>query len=124
MAAMSRSSNNDICKAELSASALMAGARNAVIQSRPAGAISASRRACVIIPRSPTSTTCVSAKRLLILSICERARIGGVALEHFDRYRATVCGAQQAIDDLQLALLAVAAVAEFSELATAPLQVA
>jgi hypothetical protein len=28
----------------------MAGARNAVIQSRPAGAISASSRACVIIP--------------------------------------------------------------------------
>jgi hypothetical protein len=69
MAAMSRSSNNDICKAPLSASVLMAGARNAVIQSSPAGAISASRRSCVIIPRSPTSTTCLSAKRLLTMSI-------------------------------------------------------
>ena len=44
-------------------------ARKAVIQSSPAGTISASRRACVIIPRSPTSTTRPSAKRFLILSI-------------------------------------------------------
>jgi hypothetical protein len=51
------------------ASALMAGARNAVNQSRPAGAISASSRACVIIPRSPTITTCLSARRAWILSI-------------------------------------------------------
>ena len=53
----------------------------------------------------------------------ERARIGGVALEHFNRHRATVRSAQQAIDDLQLTLLAVAAVAEFGELTAAPLQV-
>src|SRR6476659_10210972 len=43
--------------------------RNAVIQSSPAGAISASRRACVIMPRSPTSATRSSAKRFLTLSI-------------------------------------------------------
>ena len=54
---MSRSSNSDICRAPASASSRIAGARNAVIQSSPAGAISASMRACVIIPRSPTSTT-------------------------------------------------------------------
>jgi len=41
----------------------------------------------------------------------ERARIGGVALEHLDRHRATVGSAQQAVDDLQLALLAVAVIA-------------
>ena len=38
------------------ASALIAGARSAVIQSKPAGARSASMRALVIMPRSPTST--------------------------------------------------------------------
>jgi hypothetical protein len=48
---------------------LVKSLRIVVIQSRPAGAISASRRACVIFPRLPTSTTCLSAKRRLILSI-------------------------------------------------------
>ena len=54
----------------------------------------------------------------------ERARVGGVALEHFDRHRAAVRRAQQTVDDLQLALLAVAIVAEPGEFAAAPLQVA
>ena len=33
------------------------------------------------------------------------ARIGGIALECLDRHRAAVSRAQQAVDDLQLALL-------------------
>ena len=60
-----------------------------------------------------------------LVDLCgERARIGGVALEHLDRHRATVGRAQQAVDDLQLALLAVAVVAEPRQLAAAGLQVA
>jgi hypothetical protein len=54
----------------------------------------------------------------------ERARVGGIALEYFDRHRAAIRGAQQAVDDLQLALLAVAVIAEPGKLAVAPLQVA
>jgi hypothetical protein len=53
----------------------------------------------------------------------ERARVGGIALEHFDGHRTTVCGAQQAVDDLQLALLAVAIGAELGEFAAASLQI-
>ena len=50
---MSRSSNSEGCKGPPSAaSALIAGARSAVIQSKPAGARSASMRAFVIMPRS------------------------------------------------------------------------
>ena len=45
----------------------------------------------------------------------ERLGIAGVAVEHFDRHRAAVGGAQEAIDDLQLALLAVAVVAELGQ---------
>ena len=54
----------------------------------------------------------------------ERARIGGVAFEHLDRHRTTVARAQQTVDDLQLALLAVAVVAELRQLAAAPLHIA
>src|ERR1700716_3791425 len=54
----------------------------------------------------------------------KRARIAGVALEHLDGHRATVGGAQQAVDDLQLALLAVAVVAEPRQLAAAALHIA
>ena len=54
----------------------------------------------------------------------ERARIGGVALECLNRHRASVGCAQQAVDDLQLALLAVAVVAELGQLAAAHLHIA
>jgi len=57
------------------------------------------------------------------LSICA-ARVAGIALEHFDRHWAAVWRAHQAVDDLQLALLAVAIVTEPGEFAAAPLQVA
>ena len=62
---MSRSSNSEGCKGPPSAaSALIAGARSAVIQSKPAGARSASMRALVIMPRSPTSTMRFRRKRV------------------------------------------------------------
>ena len=121
---MSRSSNSDSCSVPaLDAAPQMAGARSAVIQSSPAGARSSSMRACVIMPRSPTSTTCASPKRSLSLAIwaAERHRVGGIALEHLDGDRAAVGRAQQAVDDLQLASLAVAIVAEPGELAAAAL---
>src|SRR5438477_6623836 len=54
----------------------------------------------------------------------ERGRIAGGAFEHLHRHRAAVGGAEQAIDDLQLPLLAVPAVAELAQGAAAPLQVA
>ena len=124
---MSRSSNSDSCKGPLSAaSAWIAGARRAVIQSSPAGLRSASIRALVIIPRSPTSTTRSSPKRSLELVDLggERARVGGIALEHLDGDRAAIGGAQQPEDDLQLVPLAVAAVAEPGQLAAAALEIA
>src|ERR1700739_1621094 len=120
---MSPRSNSDRCKSPASTSARMAGARSAVIQSRPAGAMSSSMRACVIMPRSPTSTPCLRANRALLLSICA-ARVAVIAFEHFDRHRAAVWRTHQAVNDLQLALLAVAIVTEPSEFAAAPLQVA
>src|SRR6516165_530097 len=112
---MSRRSNSDSCNSPASTSARMAGARSAVIQSRLAGAMSSSMRVCVIMPRSPTSTTCLRAKRALILSICAAS---------FDRHWAAVWRTHQAVDDLQLALLAVAIVTEPGKFAAAPLQVA
>jgi hypothetical protein len=49
---------------------LIAGARSAVIQSRPAGRKVCSMRALVSRPRSPTITTRCSWKRCFSLSIC------------------------------------------------------
>ena len=54
---ISRSSNRSSWKAPPSRSARIAGARRAVIQSIAAGLISSSRRAWVIMPRSPTNAT-------------------------------------------------------------------
>ena len=67
--AMSRSSNSDRCSAPASTSALIDGARSAVIQSSPAGLTSSLMRAWVIIPRSPTRTTWDTLKRRLSLLI-------------------------------------------------------
>lgn len=53
----------------------------------------------------------------------ERLGIAGVAFEHLDRDRTAVRRAQQAVDDLQLAFLAVAIVAELGERAAASLHV-
>ena len=45
------------CTAPASTSSRIAGARNALIQSKPAGLRSSRMRASVSMPRSPTSTT-------------------------------------------------------------------
>src|SRR5271166_5150797 len=76
MLAMSRWSNSESCNAPPCSSALIAGARNDVIQSRPAGLMSSVMRAWVIMPRSPTSTTWSRRKRCLSLSICVASVIG------------------------------------------------
>ena len=83
-------------------------------------------RAWVIMPRSPTSTTWSRRKRCLSLSTWrrQRHRIGGVAVEHLDGDRAAVGGAEQAVDDLQRALPAVAAVATLGQRAAAAFHVA
>src|ERR1700736_3256806 len=44
-------------------------------------------------------------------------RVGGIALEHFDRYRTAIGRTQQTVDDLQLALLAVTGIAKARQLA-------
>src|SRR5438874_2738769 len=54
----------------------------------------------------------------------KRGGVAGIAFEHLDGDRAAVGRAQQAINDLQLAALAVAIVAEPGELAATPLQIA
>jgi hypothetical protein len=54
----------------------------------------------------------------------ERGGVAGIAFEHFDRDRRAVLGAQQAIDDLQLALLAAAIVAAPRERAAAAFEIA
>ena len=54
----------------------------------------------------------------------ERHGIGDVALEHFDGDGAAVGRAQEAVDDLQLALLAVAVVAAFGQGAAAAFDIA
>jgi hypothetical protein len=58
----------------------MSGARSAVIQSRPAGRRSASIRAAVIMPRSPTSTTRLSWKRWRSFSIWAASVVGSAVL--------------------------------------------
>ena len=66
----------------MAASALIAGARSAVIQSRPAGRSVSSIRALVSSPRSPTITTRCSLNRCFSLSICDDSVI---ALVHRGR---------------------------------------
>src|SRR4051794_16513712 len=54
----------------------------------------------------------------------QRRGISSVAIEHLDGHRTAVRGAEQAVDDLQAALLAVPAVSAFGQRTTASLQVA
>src|SRR5690349_20616435 len=66
--------------APLPSRSLIAGARIAVIQSRPAERTSSVMRASVIMPRSPTRTTWSSLKRCLSFSICVASVIGSPVL--------------------------------------------
>jgi alkylhydroperoxidase/carboxymuconolactone decarboxylase family protein YurZ len=54
----------------------------------------------------------------------KRHGIGGIALEHLNGDRAAVWAAKQAIDDLQRAFLAVAAIATLGKRAATSLHVA
>ena len=126
MLAMSRWSNSVSCKAPLFSSSLIAGARSAVIQSRPAdfdvlGDARLGDHAAVAdqhhMAEAEALLELVDLRR-------QRHRIAGVAVEHLDGDRATVRGAEQAVDDLQRALLAVTAVATFGQRTAASLHVA
>jgi len=107
------------------ASCWIAGALSAVIQSSPAGLSSRSMRACVIIPRSPTTTTRLSPKRSLSLVIgdltTKRQRI---AFEHLDCDRTSLGRAQKPEHDLHLVVAAVPRMAKARQLAAASLDIA
>ena len=83
-------------------------------------------RDAVSMPRSPTSTTCwrPNRSRIFVTLAGHGLRVGGRALEDLDGDRAALGRAEQAEDDLQGALLAVAAVAAPGERAVGPLDVA
>jgi hypothetical protein len=77
ISARSRSSKNESWIFPVSTSGRMAGARSAVIQSKPSiGLISSRIRASVIMPRSPTSTTRESLKRWRSFSIWAPSVLG------------------------------------------------
>src|SRR6201981_3670242 len=122
---MSRSSNSEGCNGPpAAASCLIAGARSAVIQSRPAGRNVCSMRALVSTPRSPTITALQLEALLQLVDLCrQRQRIGGIAFKHLHRDRAAVGGAHQANDNLRPVATVVAAVAMLRQFAAAPFEI-
>ena len=124
--ARSRSSNNDGVTVPAASSLRIIGARSVVIQRRPSTPAKSLRmRAAVSMPRSPTSTTRCKPKRVRIFSTWQATvlGVGRRALEDLDRNRTTLGRAQQTEDDLQRALLAVAAVPALGQRAVGSLQV-
>ena len=119
------SSNIERCTAPELTSARIAGARNVVIQSSPAGATSSRMRASVSIPRSPTSTTRSRPKRRaqLVELRPHGAGVGGVAFEDLDGDGASLAVAQQPEHDLQLPSLAIARIAALGQRAAPPFEV-
>ena len=79
-------------------------------------------RAEVSMPRSPAQAIRSIPKRSLSLATWarHRGRVGGVALEHLHRDRATLGRAHQAEDDLRIVALAVARMAPRGQLAATP----
>ena len=80
ISARSVSSIIERCTAPELISSRIAGARNALIQSSPAGATSSRKRASVSIPRSPTSTTRERAKRWRSFSMWTPTVLGSAVL--------------------------------------------
>ena len=104
---------------------MIAGARKAVIQSSPAALRSAVIRAWVIMPRSPTRTTWSREKLFKLGRLAgEGHRVSGIAGEHLDRHRTAVRSAQETIDDLPFAALAVTVVAKLGKPAATAFQIA
>ena len=88
----------------------------AVIQSRPAAVISSVMRVWVIMPRSPTSTTCSSWKRRFSLSTWAASVIGSAVLPSKTSMATDSRQEHRAgLDDLQRASPAVAAIAAFGQ---------
>src|SRR6476646_10105084 len=127
MSARSWVSNRLICSGPSSAASLaIAGARSAVIHPKSVAVSglslslrSASMRAEVIMPRSPTSTN--RAMPSVIADdgddLGERVRVGGVAGKHAHRDRASRRVGEHSVLGLLAALLAVAGVAARGQLA-------
>ena len=105
---------------------MIAGARSAVIQSRPADADVLGDARLGDHAAVADQDHMVEVEALLELLDLGRQghRIGGVAVKHLDGDRAAVGGAEQAVDDLQRALPAVAAIAALGQRAAAPFHVA
>src|SRR3981081_4604592 len=123
---MSRSSNSEGCNGPpAAASCLIAGARSAEIQSRPLvglrslDAVSGPQSALAHPPHA------LQLEALLQLVDLRRQghRIGGVAFEHLDRYRAAVGRAHQADDNLRPVTAVVAAVALLRQFAAASFEI-
>ena len=123
---MSRSSNSEGCNGPPSAaSCLIAGARSAVIQSRPAGRSVCSIRALVSTSAVAHHHHALQLEALLQLVDLrrQRQRIGGIAFEHLDRDRAAVGRAHQADDNLRPVTTVVAAVAMLRQFAAASFEI-
>ena len=88
----------------------------------PWGLSTCSMRAEVSMPRSPDPGDALDAEALLELGHLSghRGRVGGVALEHLHRDRATLGGAHQAEDDLRIVALAVTRMPARGQLAATP----
>ena len=102
----------------------MAGARSAVIQSRPAGrsvcSIRAGQQSAVADHHHALQ---VEALLQLVDLRRQRHRIGGVAFEHLDRDRAAFGRTHQADDNLRPVTTVVAAVAMLRQFAAASFEI-
>ena len=102
----------------------MAGARSAVIQSRPAGRSVCSIRALVSTPRSPTITTRCSLKRCFSLSICAASVTGSAVLpSNTSTATGSPRGAHQADDNLRPVATVIAAVSMLRQFAAASFEI-
>src|SRR5215510_14719005 len=135
IAAMSRSSNSDICNAPASRKILIAGARKAVIQSSSAALRSAVMRLgdhAAIPTRQARGLKAADQHHMIKTEAFfglghlagQGHRVSGTAVEDLDRHRTAVRGAQQTVDDLQFAALAVTVVAVLGQRAAAAFHVA
>jgi hypothetical protein len=125
MLAMSRWSNSVSCRMPLFSRSLIAGARSAVIQSRPADLMSSVMRVGDHAAVADQHHVVEAEALLELVDLrCQGRRIAGVAVEDFDSDGAAVRRTEQAVDDLQRALLAITAVSTFGQRTAASCHIA